>query len=420
MITSLMVLFSLFLPILLILLCGSTEARPAPGDPRAELLNAIKVITFHKGHRTVPGRTPSEFQTLCRGYYCGTPHEPSTVVCNNLGVDSRTSDPAWKCIGNQRIGLWLDDFNVICEGFRDRDDPWILKGSCNFEYTLRGVPLSFPSDWYSFFFYFSGILFFVWVFTRIFDDSPNLTRDRILLARRREEERRVRREQEKKEEEEEVRRAPEPAVVQEEQRRTQGPATVVVEVFGGGGPDPSDQPRRRSGPVRNARDKSPYSLRIDSQGYFVRNEPTIINSQEVGGTKRREDPIIWGREKTPDELTQVLHVDSSRVGETKRREEPQVVQPVRASEVVPNLSVRYNQELDQAASDLLIQRILETGETKRREEPPPQEESVGGTKRREEPPPQDTIRVLESVGGTKRREDREPIKVGEGATKRRG
>jgi hypothetical protein len=118
-------------------------AMPNPHDSRATQLNTVRNLVFHRGSMTTGRRVSSVQQMVCvGGAACGSGYEPKSINCENIGVDYANGDPDWKCTASLENGLRLGKTDVICEGFRERDDPWILKGSCGLEYQLLGSPVN--------------------------------------------------------------------------------------------------------------------------------------------------------------------------------------------------------------------------------------------------------------------------------------
>lgn len=56
--------------------------------------------------------------------------------CTNQGYDYDENDVQWTCNAELPPEFKLGSTDVICEGYRDADDPWILKGSCGVEYRM--------------------------------------------------------------------------------------------------------------------------------------------------------------------------------------------------------------------------------------------------------------------------------------------
>ncbi|RAO72104.1 uncharacterized protein BHQ10_008116 [Talaromyces amestolkiae] len=56
--------------------------------------------------------------------------------CTNQGYDYDEEDIQWSCTADLPSEFKLGSTDVICEGYRNADDKWILKGSCGVEYRL--------------------------------------------------------------------------------------------------------------------------------------------------------------------------------------------------------------------------------------------------------------------------------------------
>jgi hypothetical protein len=117
--------------------------RYPPNDDKAVELANVQSLIFKQNAMTTGKRTSPVSQLTCvGGGACGTDGEPQVVHCSNIGIDYANGDPTWKCTAELENGLRLGTTDVVCEGFRDRDDPWILRGSCGLEYTLVGSPVT--------------------------------------------------------------------------------------------------------------------------------------------------------------------------------------------------------------------------------------------------------------------------------------
>jgi len=113
-----------------------------PNEDQAVELSTVKSLIFRKDSMTTGRRTAPVPQLSCvGGGACGGYYEPTVVHCTNIGVDYASGDPTWKCTAELENGLRLGTTDVVCEGYRDRDDPYILRGSCGLEYTLLGSPV---------------------------------------------------------------------------------------------------------------------------------------------------------------------------------------------------------------------------------------------------------------------------------------
>jgi hypothetical protein len=56
--------------------------------------------------------------------------------CTNQGYDYDVEDVQWTCTADLPAEFKLGATDVICEGYRNADDKWVLKGSCGVEYRL--------------------------------------------------------------------------------------------------------------------------------------------------------------------------------------------------------------------------------------------------------------------------------------------
>lgn len=56
--------------------------------------------------------------------------------CTNQGYDYDAEDVQWTCTADLPPEFKLGATDVICEGYRNADDKWVLKGSCGVEYRM--------------------------------------------------------------------------------------------------------------------------------------------------------------------------------------------------------------------------------------------------------------------------------------------
>lgn len=56
--------------------------------------------------------------------------------CTNEGYGYDEEDVQWTCTTPLPDEFKLGSTDVVCEGYRNADDPWVLKGSCGVEYRL--------------------------------------------------------------------------------------------------------------------------------------------------------------------------------------------------------------------------------------------------------------------------------------------
>ncbi|EGC48381.1 DUF1183 domain-containing protein [Histoplasma capsulatum var. duboisii H88] len=129
------------LSVLLSLLPAQAQAyKPsrAPASKDAVLLSAIQSLTFHSNRKTTHRRLPAVEQLTCIGpskKICAL-YTPDTMRCVNQGHDYDVNDVQWTCTAHLPPEFRLGSTDVVCEGYRDKEDPWVLKGSCGVEYRL--------------------------------------------------------------------------------------------------------------------------------------------------------------------------------------------------------------------------------------------------------------------------------------------
>ena len=104
------------------------------------LLQDVKVITLKKGEFTTARRVPSLPQLQCSGGLgcIGGTYDVSSVQCVNTGWDGL--DVNWKCMTDLPHGTSFGLVEVSCEGYEYPEDPFVLAGSCQLRYNLRGNP----------------------------------------------------------------------------------------------------------------------------------------------------------------------------------------------------------------------------------------------------------------------------------------
>jgi len=99
-------------------------------------LEDVTTLVFTKNEMTAARRSSAVPQLLCTEGACQ--YAPNTAMCKNIGFDGR--DVAWKCEAELPKGIKFGKVQVSCEGFANRDDEYVLKGSCGLEYSLEGKP----------------------------------------------------------------------------------------------------------------------------------------------------------------------------------------------------------------------------------------------------------------------------------------
>ena len=104
-------------------------------------LEDVRVLTLTKGRMSTARRVSAIPQLTCvSGDACKYGNlQPEVMQCRNMGSDG--SDIQWKCESDLDDKVRLGSIEVVCEGYKYPDDPFILKGSCGVEY---GTHLSTP------------------------------------------------------------------------------------------------------------------------------------------------------------------------------------------------------------------------------------------------------------------------------------
>lgn len=121
-----------------LLLSPHVEPCGAQKTAQKQLLSKIKTLTFGAGSKTAGRRLKPMQQLQCvsgdaKGYY-----EVEAMICQNMGGQYDTEDIQWSCTADSMpTDFKVGSTEVICEGFKDANDPYVLRGSCACEYTLH-------------------------------------------------------------------------------------------------------------------------------------------------------------------------------------------------------------------------------------------------------------------------------------------
>ncbi|XP_053713741.1 store-operated calcium entry-associated regulatory factor isoform X1 [Synchiropus splendidus] len=100
------------------------------------LLRDVQVLTLYRDRYTTARRSSPVPQLQCVGGSAGChAFTPEVVQCQNRGWDG--VDVQWECKTDMDSAYRFGRIEVSCEGFSNRDDPYVLKGSCGLEYTLE-------------------------------------------------------------------------------------------------------------------------------------------------------------------------------------------------------------------------------------------------------------------------------------------
>ena len=97
--------------------------------------NDLRILHFKKNSLTNRKRNLATNQLNCKGKSCYK-YQPLSVTCYNKAFSSY--NPVWKCKSKDLPKeIKFEDVNIICEGYGDPKDSYILKGSCSLEYSLK-------------------------------------------------------------------------------------------------------------------------------------------------------------------------------------------------------------------------------------------------------------------------------------------
>ena len=123
-----------------LILAALLAATPSPALARkkddAVLLSKVKSLTLRDGQRTSHRRVDALPQLNCVGGDGCQFYKVDTMRCTNSGSEYDAEDIQWTCKASLPPEFKLGSTDVICEGYDNADDPYILKGSCGVEYRL--------------------------------------------------------------------------------------------------------------------------------------------------------------------------------------------------------------------------------------------------------------------------------------------
>ncbi|KAI1265159.1 DUF1183-domain-containing protein [Xylariaceae sp. FL1019] len=125
--------------VLLATLLSLSATTRAKGQPKnAILLSSVKTLTLRAGAQTSHRRVSSvpQLQCVSSKQICAL-YTPQVMRCTNQGSSYSTEDIEWSCEASLPPELKLGSTDVICEGYANADDPFVLKGSCGVEYRLQ-------------------------------------------------------------------------------------------------------------------------------------------------------------------------------------------------------------------------------------------------------------------------------------------
>ena len=118
----------------LLILSSLSEAAKPPGKD-AILLSQVKTLTLRNNAKTSHRRVSAVPQLSCKGPGCAY-YKVDIMRCTNQGSAYNSEDVEWSCTASIPAEFKLGSTDVVCEGYRNRDDEYVLKGSCGVEYRL--------------------------------------------------------------------------------------------------------------------------------------------------------------------------------------------------------------------------------------------------------------------------------------------
>ncbi|VUC26439.1 unnamed protein product [Clonostachys rosea] len=122
-----------------LLLVGSATAWGSSAKSKnAILLSNVQSLTLRgNGAKTTNRRVSAVPQLKCVSHpdLCRRVNI-DVMRCTNQGSSYGTEDIEWSCAASLPEEFQLGSTNVICEGYANSDDPYVLKGSCGVEYTV--------------------------------------------------------------------------------------------------------------------------------------------------------------------------------------------------------------------------------------------------------------------------------------------
>lgn len=112
------------------------DAFAASRPSNAVLLSSIKSLTLRADKMTTARRVSAIPQLTCAGGSAQGLYDVDTMRCSNSGSSYGSADVEWTCKASLPPEFKLGNTDVICEGYANPDDEYVLKGSCGVEYRL--------------------------------------------------------------------------------------------------------------------------------------------------------------------------------------------------------------------------------------------------------------------------------------------
>lgn len=117
----------------ILLLLGQNIYAAVPKD--AVLLSQVRTLTLRAGTKTTHRRVSAIPQLTCTGPACAF-YEVDLMRCKNQGSAYSPEDVEWSCTATIPREFKLGSTDVVCEGYSNSNDKYILKGSCGVKYRL--------------------------------------------------------------------------------------------------------------------------------------------------------------------------------------------------------------------------------------------------------------------------------------------
>ncbi|KAJ5166384.1 uncharacterized protein N7482_005165 [Penicillium canariense] len=113
------------------------RSQKPPGKD-AILLSNVQALTLRANRETTSRRVSAIPQLSCIGpskKICDL-YQIEVMRCANEGYDYDAEDVQWTCSAPLPPEFKLGATDVVCEGYRNSEDKWVLKGSCGVEYRM--------------------------------------------------------------------------------------------------------------------------------------------------------------------------------------------------------------------------------------------------------------------------------------------
>ncbi|MCJ1307543.1 hypothetical protein MMC25_001189 [Agyrium rufum] len=116
----------------------TTAGKPAPHSPKVRL-ETVEILTVRKALKTAYRRVPAIPQLRCVGGNARKFYELDVLQCRNEGFSwdgPGSGNVEWSCKADLPVEFKLGATDIICEGYSNPTDEYVLKGSCGVEYRL--------------------------------------------------------------------------------------------------------------------------------------------------------------------------------------------------------------------------------------------------------------------------------------------